>query len=172
MIAEAFFTEVAVRARVAFGVRLAERNLWRVSHNAPGLAFARKSLDLVWDWTAGVPVSPKLLSDALLDENGEGLGTFEYQAPEEEKDVWVLLENAVAYGGWHAYTDAGEPMPDPINETRERGIRWIIEYAMKVEPSDEPLMNELAAYCLARYRANYPWELGAAVNRLSLTNVG
>jgi hypothetical protein len=106
------------RCRVV--IRVAEQLVQAIAAKGDDAASGEAAVAAMKRFADGEPVSGRIFSDLVYDEDGEGvaLHTMEGQHTDATPE-WTALTVAVMYVGWHAYKAAGERMPEDIAEVDE-----------------------------------------------------
>ena len=105
---------------------------------------------MLLSWGQGSTVSGDELSDLLLNTNDEGLfASIDPRQPRETDQAISAVGSVICFIAWIAYKNAGEHIPDGINQVDDEIISWAAGQAISAQAVREEsclsLIGELAA---------------------------
>src|SRR5262249_27752297 len=141
--------QLPARGRIGLAVVMACLALNRL-RGLPDYSLARRAFELTRRWFDGERFDPDRFEDALEDDDNEGLDKCMYLAQSrQEQIVWVLLGNAVAYAGFHAYQAIGKTPGPNVGEIDESCLDPFDEELRRVSPHFGKIVAQAAEYLKA-----------------------
>jgi len=164
--------QLPARGRVGLAVIMAclALNLLR---GLPDYSLARHAFELTRRWFDGERFDPDRFDGTLRDHDNEGIDKCMHlaQSPHEQA-AWILLGNAVAYTGFHAYQAIGKHPGPTVGEIDEscldpfdKELRDVSPHFMRIVAQATECLKEDPAVSFAQLRAklsrDFPEDMGA-----------
>ena len=170
---EFFAANVAIRARVAFCLAVAESVLIGLRSNTEGYLLAQEALNAAWKWQETSGVSGDTLAEYLDSYSGNDLGDIEafYEDNELGLSALIAVGLAVGYAAHYAYRLEGdEALPQFIEDGSEDTLIAVVNYASKTNLFDPSYVNRIVSFLLNLYKSNLN-DYGTPVSRDELLNL-
>jgi hypothetical protein len=165
---------VAIRARVAFALGIAERVLPVLLKNADAFQAARAALDDGWRWEQG----ESLRASKLYESHIEALAVQgSLLSNVEESAAMCAVTSAFFYVLWHAFRQelstsqvSEGDVPNDMADVTEEVIDEMCDFAARTSVCDRHWISALATRLSTDVRATNPDDLGPVVSREYFTS--